>query len=66
MAELSVFEVGDVLDGLFRLEKRSPTLRGSVPLRVAQACVPLLQGNAFGLQVVLRSEEHTSELQSQR
>lgn len=54
MPELSVFEVGDVLDGLFRLEKRSPTLRGSVPLRVAQACVPLLQGNAFGLQVVLR------------
>jgi hypothetical protein len=54
MSELPAFSLGDVLDGLFRLEKRSPTLRGSVPLRVAQACVPLLQGNAFGLQVVLR------------
>lgn len=54
MPEPAAFSLGDVLDGMFRLEKRSPTLRGSVPLRVAQACVPLLQGNAFGLQVVLR------------
>ncbi len=54
MAELPAFSLADVLDGLFRLERRSPTLRGSVPLRVAQACVPLLQGNAFGHQVVLR------------
>lgn len=50
------FSVADVLDGLFQLERRSPTLRGSVPLRVAQACVPLLQGNEFGWQVVLRDK----------
>lgn len=47
------FTVVDALDGLFRLEKRSPTLRGSVPLRVAQACSPFLEGNAFGFQVTL-------------
>ncbi len=33
--------------------KRSPTLDGSVPLRVAQACVPLLEGNAWGHQIAL-------------
>ena len=53
MADPICFAVADALDGLFRLERRSPTLRGSVPLRVAQACVPLLQGNAFGWQLVL-------------
>jgi hypothetical protein len=37
---------------LARLTKREGTLDGSVPLRVAQACVPLLEGNAFGHQVV--------------
>lgn len=35
------------------LTKRSGTLEGSVPLRAAQACVPLLEGNAFGLQLRL-------------
>lgn len=45
--------VVDALDGLFHLEKRSPTLHGTVPVRVAQACVPLLEGNAFGFQVTL-------------
>lgn len=53
MADRVCFSVADALDGLFRLERRSSTLRGSVPLRVAQACVPLLQGNALGWQVVL-------------
>ncbi len=47
------FDVIDTL-GIATLEKRSPTLDGSVPLRVAQACVPLLAGNAFGFQVTLR------------
>jgi hypothetical protein len=44
-----------VLDALslVRLEHRSPDLEGGVPMRVAQACVPLLEGNAFGLQIVL-------------
>jgi len=46
-------EVLDTLDGLVRLVRRSPTLDGSVPLRVARACSPLLEGNAYGLQLVL-------------
>ncbi len=47
------FEVLDVFEGATRLVKRSPTLDGSVPVRVAQACQPLLEGNAFGFQVCL-------------
>jgi hypothetical protein len=45
-----------VLDavGLAKLERRSPDLDGGVPLRVAQACAPLLEGNAFGHQIVLQ------------
>ncbi len=46
------FAVLDAL-GIARLEKRGGDLDGSVPLRVAQACVPLLEGNAFGFQIVL-------------
>jgi hypothetical protein len=53
----TAFEVLDAL-GLCRLEKRSGDLDGAVPLRVAQACVPFLEGNAFGFQVnLLRSIE---------
>ncbi len=47
------FEVLDCLDSLFRLARRSPTLDGSVPVRVARACVPLLEGNAHGFQLNL-------------
>jgi hypothetical protein len=47
-------DVVDVLGGFCMLERRSPTLSGSVPVRVAQACVPLLEGNGFGWQVVLQ------------
>lgn len=47
------FEVLDVFEGLFRLETRNPTLDGSVPLRVAQGCAPLLAGNAYGHQLTL-------------
>jgi hypothetical protein len=47
------FDVVDVLDGFATLDRRSPTLGGSVPLRVAQACVPLLEGNAWGHQITL-------------
>jgi hypothetical protein len=45
----------DMLDalGIARLVKRTPTLDGTVPVRVAQACAPLLEGNAFGWQIVL-------------
>jgi hypothetical protein len=46
-------DVIDALDGLARLTRRSPTLDGSVPLRVAQGCVPLLDGNDWGLQLSL-------------
>lgn len=48
-------EVIDVGGGAVALTRRSPTLDGSVPLRAAQACTPLLEGNAFGLQVTLRA-----------
>jgi hypothetical protein len=48
-----IAEVLDSLDGLFRVTTRTPTLDGSVPLRVARACLPLLEGNAYGLQLVL-------------
>jgi hypothetical protein len=47
------FEVLDAFEGLFRLVRRSPTLDGAVPVRVAQACMPLLEGNAFGFQLEL-------------
>ena len=52
----AAFEVLDALGGFCRLERRDGTLDGSVPLRVAQGCVPLLEGNAFGWQVVLARE----------
>jgi len=52
-APIVAFDVLDTL-GLCDLEKRSPTFGGSVPLRVAQACVPLLEGNSFGFQIALR------------
>jgi hypothetical protein len=47
------FEIIDALDGLFQVVKRSPTLDGSLPLRAAQACVPLLEGNALGFTLKL-------------
>lgn len=46
------FEVLDAL-GLCRLTRRAGDLDGAVPLRVAKACTPLLEGNAFGLQITL-------------
>lgn len=47
------FEVLDALGGLCRLVRRTPTLDGTVPVRVVQGCVPLLEGNAFGVQIEL-------------
>lgn len=47
------FELVDVLGGFASLVRRSPTLDGSVPVRVAQGCVPLLEGNAWGWQIAL-------------
>ena len=52
-AATTAFEVIDAL-GLTRLEKRGGDLGGSVPLRVAQGCAPLFEGNAFGFQIMLR------------
>lgn len=49
----AAFDIVDVL-GVASLVRRSATLGGSVPVRVAQACVPLLEGNAWGHQIVLR------------
>jgi hypothetical protein len=64
----SCFEVLDVFEGFARLERRSPTLDGAVPVRVAQACVPLLEGNAHGFQVCLsrplRVRRHLGRLQA--
>lgn len=47
-----VIEVIEAFE-LASLVARAGTLDGSVPLRAAQACVPLLEGNAYGLQVRL-------------
>ena len=52
-APLVAFDVVDVLDGFATLCRRAPTLGGSVPVRVAQACVPLLEGNAWGYQIAI-------------
>ena len=46
-------ELLDACVGVCKLVKRSGTLDGSVPLRAAQACTPLLEGNAYGHQLVL-------------
>lgn len=46
-------EVLRALGAFATLERRSATLDGNVPLRVAQACMPFLEGNALGWQVVL-------------
>jgi hypothetical protein len=47
------FDVLDALGGLARLTARTPTLDGNVPIRVAQGCQPMLEGNAFGFQIEL-------------
>lgn len=43
-------EVVDAL-GCCELRRRSADLDGSIPLRAARACVPLLEGNAFGWSI---------------
>lgn len=49
----TAFEVLDAL-GLAELVKRTGDLGGSVPLRAARGCAPLIEGNAFGFQITLR------------
>lgn len=48
-----VIEVITAVEGWCALERRSPTLDGSLPLRVVQGCLPMLDGTALGLQVSL-------------
>jgi len=50
---LVAFDVVDVLGRFTSLTRRTPTLDGGVPIRVAQGCVPLLEGNAWGWQLSL-------------
>jgi hypothetical protein len=47
---LDVLQVFDT----FELIVRSPTLDGSIPVRAAQGCKPLLDGNSAGLHVLAR------------
>ncbi len=49
---MSGFDAVAAFEPLARFVKREGTLGGAVPLRVAQACVPLLEGNALGHQIV--------------
>ncbi len=51
----AAIEVVDAL-GRCELRRRPADLDGSVPLRAARACVPLLEGNAFGWSIAARSE----------
>jgi hypothetical protein len=50
----TAFELVDAL-GICTLRRRAADLDGSIPLRAARACVPLLEGNAFGWIVELRA-----------
>jgi len=43
------------MEGWCDLRERDATLDGSLPLRVVQGCEPMLDGVAFGLQVVQRA-----------
>jgi hypothetical protein len=47
------FEVIHAFPGLCTLVKRSPTLDGQLPLRAAQHCSPVFEGNAAGFQICL-------------
>ena len=49
------FDVICALPGFCYLTKRSSTLDGSLPLRAAQHCSPVVEGNAAGFQVVLEN-----------
>jgi hypothetical protein len=48
------FDLVDGLGGLCVVEKRSSTLDGTIPLRAARGCQPLLEGNSAGFQIQLR------------
>lgn len=51
--EAIAFEALHALPGFCVLGKRSPTLDGSLPLRAAQHCAPVFEGNAAGFQISL-------------
>lgn len=48
------FEVIDLLNGFCQLVKRSPNLDGSLPMRAAQHCSPVMEGSSAGAQVAAR------------
>jgi hypothetical protein len=48
------FEVLQALPGFCSLIKRSPTLDGQLPLRAAQHCSPVFEGNEAGYQLCLQ------------
>lgn len=52
--ETCAFEVIEALPGFCTLVKRSPTLDGQLPLRAAQHCSPVFEGNEAGFQICLR------------
>ncbi|HET6150324.1 MAG TPA: hypothetical protein VFH68_22485 [Polyangia bacterium] len=47
------FEAFQALPGFCTLVKRSPTLDGQLPLRAAQHCSPVFEGNEAGVQICL-------------
>lgn len=51
--EAPAFEAIQALPGFCSLIKRSPTLDGQLPLRAAQHCGPVFEGNEAGFQIVL-------------
>ena len=51
--QVGAFEVLQALPGFCQLIKRSPTLDGQLPLRAAQHCSPVFEGNEAGYQLCL-------------
>lgn len=49
------FEATDLLEGFCSLVKRSPSLDGSMPMRAAQHCTPVMEGSSVGAQIQLPS-----------
>jgi hypothetical protein len=49
----TAFDAVEALAGFCRLIRRSGTLDGSLPMRAAQHCTPVVLGSAVGFQIVL-------------
>jgi hypothetical protein len=48
---VSAFDAIDVLGDYWLLDRRSPTLEGSVPVKAVQFCPPFIQGNTAGFHL---------------